>query len=226
MKWVVLLFCLITTGVSMAQTCVPEGAWMANNTPRPVCCAGLELNSRPQGSPGFPGQCLRKVDNKLCMGENITYSGFHGREADCCSGLSKEQVFFEFPTYRCVKKAACTPEGQYLSLHPQHQSQCCEGLEPFRDPNDRRIGAGPQCVRRGSANCVTEGSPLFQYPGAPTCCPGLTAGRPSVQSPVGFADVCLRGNSRPQVNNTEAIKELSPGPSWLTEDPGPAVSNQ
>lgn len=261
MKWVVLFFCLIVTGTSFAQ-CVPEGSWMANNSPRPVCCEGLELNPRPVGSPGYPGQCLRKVDGKLCMGAGSSFSGFHGKEADCCSGLSKEQIMFEFPMFRCVqktcagenqwvgvgpqaaecceglvrqiptdgrigaaqcvKKSSCVKENDFIVLGPGRPG-CCEGLEAFN--NDPRRMGGAQCVKKGAQNCLVEGAPLFQYPGAPACCQGLQPGRASQQSPIGFADVCVRV-SRPQINTSEVVKELPSEPSWLVDDPGSTVSNQ
>lgn len=222
MRWVVFVFCFMIAGATYAQNCVVEGAWMGNS-PGSLsrCCEGLELLPPPMGQMGTRGQCLKRQNGLFCIGENLSGFVYPGAIERCCEGLTK--VNPERPTngvaFVC-KKVNCTKENEYINM--QSGVGCCEGLVPYME-DPRRIG-GAQCVKKPDANCLQEGSPMFVYPGAPTCCRGLSPGRASPNSPVGFADVCLRGSQRPQVNQSEINKDVFDHGVKLYDDPG--VSNQ
>lgn len=226
MRWIALFCCLVVTGIASAQNCVVEGAWMGNY-PGALrnCCAGLELSPSPVGMNGSAGQCLKKQSGKFCLGENLPVLNFLGATSECCSGLRKVQP--SIPDNRilanCVKIPECVKEGGSAGIYPG-AADCCQGLVR-KIPTDGRIG-GADCVKPEELNCLTEGSPMFVYPGAPSCCKGLSARRPSAQSPVGFADVCLRSEPGVQVNTSEAQKELSVDPDLGLRDDPAGVSNQ
>ncbi|MFL5784961.1 MAG: hypothetical protein ACJ76H_10150 [Bacteriovoracaceae bacterium] len=222
MKWVVLFFCLITAGVSMADTCVIEGAWVMPTAGSPQqCCQGLELNPAAQNS-GTKGQCLKKENGQFCIGQNLPILHYPGAVDKCCSGLGRVLPNNPDPrvSFLCMKEATCVKEGEWASVSPG-APDCCQGLVRYSPPG--KYGA-VQCVKEQATNCIQENLPLFQYPGAPKCCEGLHAGRPSMMNPVGFADVCLRGvvgADKPAVNNSEQHKQIDIDPGvHLTEDPG------
>ncbi len=214
MRWVVFIFCLLITGISYAQNCVIEGAWMGNS-PGSLsrCCEGLQLMPPPPGQLGSRGQCLKKENNQFCLGENLSGLNYPGAVDKCCQGLTKMGPAIHDPRIRfvCKKLPSCVPENETISLNPAYTKPCCEGLEAvFID--DGRVGAGRTCVKKSQVNCVREGVPLFQYPGSPSCCEGLVGRNASPNSPVTFAQVCTRGTDNSRINNTEARKELSIDP--------------
>ena len=112
-----------------------------------------------------------------------------------------------------------------MPMNPTYIRPCCEGLV-HKLSTSSRIGDGGTCEKANdSSNCIGEGAPLFVYPVSPSCCRGLSPRRPSAVSPIGFADVCMRGGPAVQVNNSEARKELSVDQDLgLRDDPG--VSNE
>ncbi|MES2529374.1 MAG: hypothetical protein V4598_19960 [Bdellovibrionota bacterium] len=231
MKWVVLAFCLIVTGAASAQNCVVEGAWMGIG-PQALqnCCAGLEINPPPPGQIGSRGQCLKKQSGQFCIGENLPILNYPGAVNKCCSGLT--QMPNSIPDNRivgnCVNIPACVAEGQAMTMNPGYRRPCCNGLV-HQLPTSGRMGDAGTCVKPNAVvetNCVMEGGPLFVYPGAPNCCRGLSGRRPNAQSPIGFAEVCMRGPAQVQVNDSEARKELTGDNNDLGLRDDPGVSNQ
>ncbi len=176
MKWVVLFFCLITTGVSMAQNCVVEGAWMGMGPGAPSqCCQGLELSPPPPGTGGSRGQCLKKENGRFCLGDKLPGLNFPGAVLECCNGLTRVPPRNPDPRvlFLC-EKLVCKKEGEWVGVGP-HSAQCCEGLVR-QVPLNGQIGDA-QCVRRLA--CKKEGEWINFAPGSPACCEGLVSQAPS-----------------------------------------------
>ncbi len=185
------------------------------------CCSGLS-----KVSPSIPdnrviANCV-KIPECIAEGQPMPMNPTYRRP--CCQGLSHR-----LPTSgrlgdggTCEKQLACVQEGGSAGVYPG-APDCCQGLVR-KVPTDGRIG-GADCVKPEELNCVPEGAPKFVYPNAPNCCRGLSARRPSATSPIGFADVCLRGAPQVQVNNSEARKELVEPDLGLRDDPA-SVSNE
>lgn len=214
MRLVVFIFCLIVTGLSFAaDQCVKEGDSIGVY-PGAVtnCCAGLEKMPAPAGVYGSGGTCHRKENNQFCYGEGRFRAGF--TLLPCCQGLGAFVTNNQLREFECRKVRTCVEENQPIVPGQGNPMVCCQGLQPKLPPSGQIYGA--KCVKPEYINCLEEGYPVFQHPGAMRCCPGLVSARAPATSPVTFSDICVRQDRAVRVNNTEERTERR---SFLTDDP-------
>lgn len=228
MKLAVLLFCFLVTSLSFAtetasNSCVKEGDSIGVY-PGAVtnCCAGLEKMPAPSGVYGSGGTCHKKVNNMFCYGEGRFRMGF--TQLSCCPGLGGFVINMQNREFECRKVKTCVEENEQILLNNGGPMVCCNGLQAKLPPSGMMHGS--TCVKPENLNCLGEGYPVFQHPGAPKCCSGFVPGKAPAQSPITFSDICMREDRAPRVNNNEGQKDTGRR-SWLREDPaGSSVSGQ